>query len=47
MTKILVNFTRKIVYLLWLQNFGYIYFANIISVNASEKYSKNSFKIPR
>ena len=25
MTKLLVIFTRKIIYLLWLQNFGYIY----------------------
>ena len=33
MTKILVNFTRKIVSLLWLQNSGYIYSGIIIPVN--------------
>ena len=33
MTKLLVNFTRKIVYLLWLQNSGYIYSGIIISVD--------------
>ena len=42
MTKLLVNFTRKIVYLLWLQNSGII-----IPVNVIEKCSKNSFKIRR
>ena len=47
MTKLLVNFTRKIVYLLWLQNPGYIYSSIVISVNVTGKYSKSSFKIRR
>ena len=47
MTKLLVNFTRKIVYILWLQNSGYIYFGIIILVNVTGKYSKSSFKIRR
>ena len=49
MTKPLVNFTRKIVYLLWLQNSGYIYsdIIIIIPVNVTGKYSKSSFKIRR
>ena len=47
MTKLLVNFTRKIVYLLWLQNSGYIYSDIIIPINLTRKYSKNSFKIRR
>ena len=42
MIKILVNFTRKIVNLLWLQNSSII-----ISLNVTEKYSKSSFKIRR
>ena len=42
MTKLLVKFTRKIVYLLWLQNSGYIYFGIIIPVNVTGKYSKSS-----
>ena len=46
MTKLLVNFNRKIVYLLWLQNSGYIY-SGIIPVTDTEKYSKSSFKIRR
>ena len=45
MTKLLVNFTRKIVYLLWLRNSGYIYSGIIISVNVTGKYNKSSFKI--
>ena len=40
MTKLLVNFTRKIVYLLSVQNSGII-----IPVNVTGKYSKSSFKI--
>ena len=47
MTKLLVNFTRKIVYLLWLKNSGYIYSGAIIPVNVTRKYSKSSFKIRR
>ena len=47
MTKLLVNITRKIVYLLWLQNSGYIYSGIIIPVNVTGKYSKSSFKICR
>ena len=47
MTQLLVNFTRKIVYLLWLQNFSYIYSGIIIPVNFTGKYSKSSFKIGR
>ena len=47
MTKLLVNFTRKIVYLLWLQNSGYIYSGIILPVNVTGKYSKSSFKIRR
>ena len=47
MTKLLIIFTRKIVYLLWLQNSGYIYSGIIIPVNVTGKYSKNSFKIRR
>ena len=43
--KVLVNFTRKIVYLLWLQNSVYIHSGIIIPVNVTEKYSKSSFKI--
>ena len=42
MTKRMVQFTRKIVYLLWLQNSGII-----IPVNITGKYSKSSFKIRR
>ena len=45
MTKLLVNLTKKIVYLLWLQNSGYIYSSIIITVNVKGKYSKSSFKI--
>ena len=47
MAKLLVNFTRKIVYLLWLQNSGYIYSGIIIPVNVRGKYSKSSFTIRR
>ena len=47
MTKLLINFTRKIVYLLWLQNSGYIYSGIIIPVDVTEKYSKSSLKIRR
>ena len=43
MTKLLVNFTRKIVYLLWLKNSGII----VIPVNVTGKYSNSSFKIRR
>ena len=43
MTKLLVNFSRKIVYLLWLRNSGYIHSGIIISVNITEKYSKSDF----
>ena len=32
-TKLLINFTRKIVHLLWLKNSGYIYSAIIIPLN--------------
>ena len=42
MTKLLVNFTRRIVYLLRLQNSGII-----ILFNVTGKYSKSSFKIRR
>ena len=38
MTKLLVNFTIEIVYLLWLQNSGYIYSGIIIPVNVTGKY---------
>ena len=38
MTQLLVNFTRKIVYLSWLKNSVYIYPDIIISVNITEKY---------
>ena len=38
MTLLLVNFTRKIVYLSWLKNSVYIYPDIIISVNITEKY---------
>ena len=41
MTKLLVIFTRKIVYLLWLQNYSYIYSGIIIPVNVTGKYSKS------
>ena len=47
MTKLLVNFTKKIVYLLWLQNSGYTYSGIIIPVNVTGKYSESSFKIRR
>ena len=47
MTNLLVNFTRKIVYLLWLKNPGYTYSGIIVPVNVIEKYSKSSFKIRR
>ena len=47
MTKLLVNFTRKIVYLSWLQNSGYIYLGIIIPVNVTGKHSKSSFRIRR
>ena len=47
MNKLLVNFTGKIVYLLCLQNDGYIYSGIIIPVNVTGKYSKSSFKIRR
>ena len=47
MTKLLVNFARKIVYLLWFQNSGYIYSGIIITVDVTGKYSKSSFKIRR
>ena len=40
MIKLLVDFTRKFVFLLWLQNSGII-----IPVNVTEKCSKISFKI--
>ena len=40
MTKILVNFTRKIVYLLSLQNSGYIYFGIIIPAMLRENIVK-------
>ena len=36
MTKLLVNFTVKIVYLLWLQNSRYIYSSIINPVNVTE-----------
>ena len=32
MNKLLINFTRKIIYLLWLQNSDYIYSGIIIPV---------------
>ena len=38
MTKLLVNITRKMIYLLWLQNAGYIYSGIIIPVNVIGKY---------
>ena len=47
MTKLLVNFTRRIVYLLWIRNSGYIYSAINNPVNVTGKYSKSSFKIRR
>ena len=47
MTKLLVNFTKKMVCLLWLQNSGYTYSGIIITVNNTRKYSKSSFKIRR
>ena len=47
MTKLLINLTRKIVYLLWLKYSGYIYSGIIISVNIRGKYSKSSVKIRR
>ena len=47
MNKLLVNFTKKIVFLLWLKISGYIYSGIIISVNVTGKCSKNSFKIRR
>ena len=49
MTKFLVNFTRKIVYLLRLKNSGYLYIYSgiIIPVNVTGKNSKSSFKIRR
>ena len=42
MSKFLVNFMRKIGYLLWLQNSSVI-----ILVNVTGKYSESSFKIRR
>ena len=42
MTKLLVNFNRKIVYLLWLKNPDYIYSGIIIPVNVTGKYNKSS-----
>ena len=47
MTKLLVDFIRKIVYLLWLKNSGYIYSGIIIPVNVTGKCNKISFKICR
>ena len=47
MTKILVYITRKIVYLLRLQNSDYIHSDIIIPDNVRGKYSKSSFKIRR
>ena len=47
MTKLLGNFTRKIVCSLWLQNSGYIYSGIIIPVNVTGKYSQSNFKIRR
>ena len=47
MIKLLVNFTRKIVYLLWFQNSGYIYSGIVIPVTVTRKYSRSSFKIRR
>ena len=38
MTKLLVNFTRKIDCLLWLKNSGYIYSGIIYPVNVTGKY---------
>ena len=47
MTKLLVNFNRKIANLLLLQNSDYIYSGIIIPLNVRGKYSKSSFKIRR
>ena len=44
-TKLLVHFTRKNVYLLWLQNSGNIYSVIITLLNVAGKCSKSSFKI--
>ena len=41
MIKLLINFTRKIVYILCLQNSGYTYSGIIISANVTGKYSKS------
>ena len=46
-TKILVNFTKKIVYSLWLKNSVFIYSGIIIPVDVTGKYSKSGFEIRR
>ena len=45
MIKLLVS--KKIVYLLRLKNFGYIFSGMIIPVNVTAKYIKSGFKIRR
>ena len=47
MTKFLINFTRKIICLLWLKMSSYIYSGIVITVNVNKRYGKSSFMIRR